>query len=73
MTKIEKPFGPWAAEEVRTFLSGVVGGHKDSVNYRFDLDTTAQALARKAFDSEDMWTELESLRLNKRSKASYNA
>lgn len=62
MTKSTKPFGPWSEGETLSFLDSAVRADKDTAGLRYDLDSAAEALAKRSFDASDMWSELEATR-----------
>jgi len=68
---MDKPFGPFTVPETRKFVASVVGAHEDSRNHRFDLDSTAEDLSNRRFDSAELWQTLEAHRINKFSKRTY--
>ena len=67
------PFGPWTEDETLEFVASVVGEkHEDTRNERFNLNAVAASLAGRQFDAAELWTELETFKLDKTNASTYN-
>lgn len=65
-------FGPFTYPETLTFVRRVIG-QSDSRNHRFDVETAAEDLTGRVFDSVVLWQTLEAVRVDKTNRKTYNA